>query len=204
MDDESSARYLNRKSDDKEVRNDHLKIIGPTTSTIVANTAGGSGSSCDDTSTDSVDSLPKSPDGGWGWMVVISSFMAHVIADGCGFSVGVLFTEWLDFFGESKAKTALVSSLFVSMPAICGPIASIITNKFGCRLTTVAGGVIAAVGCLLSCLANSIEVLCITFGIVSGFGLALIYVPAVVVVAFYFEKKRAFATGKLIFQFFIL
>jgi len=69
--------------------------------------------------------------------------------------------------------------------------------RFGCRWTTIVGGLIASVGCLASAFTTSVGQLCLTFGVISGFGLALVYVPAVIVVAFYFEKKRAFATGRL-------
>ena len=34
-----------------------------------------------------------------------------------------------------------------------------------------------------------------TVGIVSGFGLSLCYVAAIVIVAYYFEKRRSLATG---------
>jgi hypothetical protein len=135
-------------------------------------------------------------DGGYGWTVVGASFVAHVIADGCGFSFGVLFAELLDAFGESKGRTAWVGSLFVSIPAVCGPIAGVMTTRYGCRVTTIIGGLIAGVGCFASAYARSIAELCLTFGIIAGFGLSLVFVPSVVVVAFYFEKKRAFATGK--------
>lgn len=137
----------------------------------------------------------KPPDGGWGWVVVLGSFVAHLIADGCSFSFGVLYAELLDYFGESKGKTALVGSLFVSVPLITGPVASALTNRYGCQTTVAAGGLIAGVGFVVSAFADSIEVLCVTIGIVSGLGLSMVYVPAVVVVAQYFEKRRAFATG---------
>jgi len=140
----------------------------------------------------------ESPDGGWGWAVVAASFTAHMIADGFGFSFGVLFTELLVVFGETKSRTAWIGSLFVSVPAICGPVAGALTTRFGCRWTTIAGSVIASAGCLASAFTTSVDQLCFTFGVISGFGLALVFVPAVVVVAFYFEKKRAFATGRLI------
>ena len=130
-------------------------------------------------------------------MVVAASFVAHGIADGCSYSFGVLFPELLDVFGESKGMTAWVGSLFISMPLIFGPVASALTNRYGCRWTTIAGSLIASIGCIASAYVDSIEMLCITFGIISGFGLALVYVPAILIVAFYFEKRRAFATGML-------
>lgn len=98
-------------------------------------------------------------------------------------------------FEETKGHTSWVLALFVSMHAIFGPVSSICTNKFGCRLTTIVGGIIASLGCILSTFAQTVNQLCFTFGLIAGFGLSLVYVPAVVIVAFYFEKKRAFATG---------
>ena len=160
---------------------------------------GGSRSRTEAACPSAVDAAAESeaPDGGWGWAVVAASFTAHMIADGFGFSFGVLFAELLVVFGETKSRTAWIGSLFVSVPAICGPVAGALTTRFGCRWTTIAGAVIASVGCLASAFTTSVAQLCFTFGVVSGFGLALVYVPAVIVVAFYFEKKRAFATGNV-------
>ena len=42
------------------------------------------------------------PDGGWGWMVVFSSFMIHIIADGIVYSFGIFFVEFVDYFDASK------------------------------------------------------------------------------------------------------
>ena len=126
---------------------------------------------------------------------MFASFMVHMIADGVSFSFGVFYVELLDYFQESKAKTAWVGALFVSVPLVAGPIASALTNKYGCRMVTIMGSIVATMGFLLSIAAPSLEILCITFGLISGLGLAMVYVPAVVIVAFYFEKRRAFATG---------
>lgn len=60
---------------------------------------------------------------------------------------------------------------------------------------TMIGGIIGCSGFVLSAFSNSVEVLFITFGVISGLGLGVIYVSAVVSIAFWFESKRTFATG---------
>lgn len=110
-------------------------------------------------------------------------------------SFGVLFIEFLDYFKESKSFTSWVGSLFMAIPLLAGPLASVLTDHFGCRKVTIIGSVIASIGFLLSALADSILVLLITLGLITGLGLAVCYVAAIVIVAFYFEKKRSLATG---------
>ncbi|XP_052019527.1 monocarboxylate transporter 9 isoform X2 [Apodemus sylvaticus] len=53
----------------------------------------------------------KSPDGGWGWVIVVVSFFTQFLSYGSPLAVGVLYVEWLDAFGEGKGKTAWVGSL---------------------------------------------------------------------------------------------
>ncbi|KAF2350732.1 Major facilitator superfamily [Trinorchestia longiramus] len=137
----------------------------------------------------------KAPDGGWGWVVVAASFFVHCIADGVTMSFGVLFIEFLAVFKESKSFTSWVGSLFMAIPLLAGPLASMLTDHFGCRQVTIVGSVIASIGFLLSAFSNSILVLLFTLGLITGLGLAVCYVAAIVIVAFYFEKKRSLATG---------
>ncbi|KAK3601880.1 hypothetical protein CHS0354_041814 [Potamilus streckersoni] len=140
-------------------------------------------------------SMPPPPDGGWGWMIVLAAFFINFIIDGIGFSFGVLYTELLSEFGESKSYTSWVGSLFYGMSLIFGPVASALATKYGCRKVTMMGGLVACVGFIASYFADSIGMLCFTFGIIVGFGMSMGYVTSVVFVAFYFEKRRALATG---------
>lgn len=68
-------------------------------------------------------------------------------------------------------------------------------NRFGFRAVTCAGAVLAGASLSLASLANSVELLYLLVGVLGGIGFGLIYVPAVVAVGFYFEKRRALATG---------
>lgn len=161
----------------------------------------GGGTSCSETdsiaSTAPTDSETPSkiPDGGYGWVVVFASVIVSLIADGVSFSFGLLFTEWLKYFDESKAKTAWIGSLFLAVPLMSGPIMSNLVDRYGCRKMTILGGFISGLGFFLSTFCNSVECLYMTFGVLSGIGLGFAYVTAVVSIAFWFEKKRNFAIG---------
>ncbi|ESO98864.1 hypothetical protein LOTGIDRAFT_213657 [Lottia gigantea] len=139
--------------------------------------------------------VPHLPDGGWGWMVVFSSFVVHIIADGIVYSFGVFFIEFLEYFKGGKGETAWVGSLVPAVTYSVGPLASALTNRYGCRVVTMLGAVIAALGFIISLFAPNIYYLYFSFGIMAGVGFGLIYLPAIVCVSNYFEKKRSFATG---------
>lgn len=74
--------------------------------------------------TDSLESvgdyIPTPPDGGWGWVVVFSSFMCNLIVDGLGYSFGVLLPLWVNVFQESRGKVSLVGSLLNGMYLCAG------------------------------------------------------------------------------------
>ncbi|ESP01427.1 hypothetical protein LOTGIDRAFT_111770 [Lottia gigantea] len=159
----------------------------------LTSTSGESESS--ESSSDSTITLPPAPDGGYGWVIVLASFLISLICDGCAFSFGVLYTELLDYFGDSKSKTAWVGSLFMSIPMILGPLGSALSSKYGCRAVTIAGGLVSATGFVLSSFATSINMLCVTFGLIAGSGMSVCYVTSMIMVAYYFKKKRALTTG---------
>lgn len=139
--------------------------------------------------------LPPAPDGGWGWAVVFGSFMVHVIADGMAYSFGIYVDEFVDYFECSHSEVGALGSLMLGVTWGTGPIASVLVNKFGCRTVTVLGTLIAAAGFIISIFAPNIWFMFFSFGIVAGFGLGLAYLPAIVAVSFYFEKRRSLATG---------
>ena len=138
------------------------------------------------------------PTGGYGWVIVFASLMVSLIADGISFSFGLLYTEFLNYFQESPTKTAWIGSLFLAVPLISGPLMSNLVDRYGCQKMTMIGGILGCVGFMMSALSNSVEMLCVTFGVIAGLGLGVIYVTAVVSIAFWFETKRTFAIGEKI------
>lgn len=83
-------------------------------------------------------------------MVVFASFMVNMIADGITFSFGVIYVRLLEYFGEGKSKTAWIGSLFMAMPLLSGPVASFLTDRYGCRKVTIIGSILASIGFFIS------------------------------------------------------
>ncbi|KAJ8718282.1 hypothetical protein PYW08_002519 [Mythimna loreyi] len=141
------------------------------------------------------EALPPIPDGGWGWVVVASAFLVSACADGLAFSFGLLHEEFTIYFETTQSKTSLIGSLFIATPLLAGPIMSALVDRYGCRIMTMIAGLLSTIGFLLAAVSNSVEMLCLTFGFISGLAMGILYVTAVVSVAFWFDKRRNLAVS---------
>lgn len=86
-------------------------------------------------------------------------------------------------------------SLLSGFYLIAGPFASALANRWGFRMVTIIGAIMASTCFALSSLATSMEYLYIVYGVMGGIGFSLIYIPSVIIVGYYFERWRALATG---------
>lgn len=145
--------------------------------------------------TSSCGSLPVPPDGGWGWVVCGAAFFCMVILDGMMFSFGVMNLELLHYFQESKGRTAMVGSALMGTHLMLGPVVSAMVNCWGIRKVTMAGGLVAGIAFALSTMSPCISVLIVIYGVMGGVGVSMIYLPSLLAVGFYFEKRRALANG---------
>jgi len=141
------------------------------------------------------DDVPVPPDGGWGWIIVLSSFICNFVVDGICYTFGVFLDSYVIHFNAGKGTVSWAGSLLAGIYLSCGPIVSALTNRFGCRTTCIVGSIFGSLSFIASTYSNSVTMLLITYGICGGIGFGLIYLPAIVSVGYYFEKRRALATG---------
>ena len=138
---------------------------------------------------------PAPPDGGWGWVVCAASFLCNMILDGIAYCFGVLLTPLCTYFSSDPGTVSWVGSLLCGVYLMSGPVVGGLVNKYGCRPVCIAGSIISCAAFSLSIFSVNVPMLMFLYGVVGGFGLGLIYLPAVCAVGYYFEKKRALATG---------
>lgn len=175
-------RKDDKSDEDAKSTNERVKFLG----------IGDDDSIC---SSKPAESGPQIPDGGWGWVVVAASFLIATVADGLAFSYGLLQIKFVDYFEESEAKTSLIGSLFISVPLIAGPIMSALVDRYGCKTMTIVGGIVSTIGFVAASYSNTVEALYVTYGLIAGLGMGLLYVTAVVSIAYWFEKRRNLAVG---------
>ncbi|XP_074652260.1 monocarboxylate transporter 12-like isoform X4 [Tubulanus polymorphus] len=139
--------------------------------------------------------VPVPTDGGYGWIICVTSFFFQMICDGLIFSFGVIFVHLLDHFRESRSMTSWVGSLLLGMCMFNGPVAGALSKVFGFRQVAFAGSIIATSGMLASSFVPNIPTMILTMGFIGGFGISLPYLISMVMVGSYFEKRRSLANG---------
>jgi len=135
------------------------------------------------------------PDGGWGWVVVAASFLCCFVLDGIGYSFGILLNPIMEHYGEGKGPISLVGSILAGTIMLVGPIASFFVNMFGARIVCIAGAFISSLAIFVSTFSPNVPFLAVSYGVIGGFGLGMMYVPAVTSVGYWFEKRRSLVTG---------
>ena len=66
------------------------------------------------------DYIPEPPDGGWGWVVMIASFVNNFILDGLAYCFGIFLLEYSKSFQASVGSTSLANSLLCGTYLLVG------------------------------------------------------------------------------------
>jgi MFS family permease len=74
-------------------------------------------------------------------------------------------------------------------------------DKFNPRYIIIAGGLLVSLGWILSAYASNIFILTITYGLISGAGVGIVYGVPMTVVARWFPEKKGLAVGMVLIGF---
>ncbi|XP_059362694.1 monocarboxylate transporter 13-like [Carassius carassius] len=146
------------------------------------------------------------PDGGYGWFIVLSTFLVFGLTFGVIKSFGVFFVEIHCYFATTATASSWITSISVATVHFGAPVGTALSAYFGHRPVVVAGGLLSSIGMVAGSYAQDLLQLYITVGFLTGFGYALTWTPTVTMLGWYFEKRRpvanAFAsTGECLLTF---
>ncbi|XP_061770026.1 monocarboxylate transporter 2-like isoform X2 [Nerophis ophidion] len=135
------------------------------------------------------------PDGGWGWAVVLASFISIGFSYAFPKAITVFFKDIQVIFDASYSQIAWISSIMLAVMYAAGPVSSILVNTYGCRPIVMMGGCLCALGMTLASFCTSVVQLYLCIGVIGGLGLAFNLQPALTMIGKYFAKKRPIANG---------
>ncbi|XP_014252184.1 monocarboxylate transporter 10 isoform X2 [Cimex lectularius] len=135
------------------------------------------------------------------WAVMMGSFLCNGIIFGLINTYSVLYVQLQDeliqeHVPDASSKAALVGSLAIGTTFFFSPVAGIMTDRIGVRLTTLIGGFLASLGLFLSSfLTHNVGALYLTYGVMFGVGASLAYTPSLVILGHYFRKYLGLVNG---------
>ena len=85
------------------------------------------------------------------------------------------------------------------MTFLMSPVVSVLVDLMGIRTTALVGVVIATAGMLASSFVTTIELLYLTYGVLTGLGVSLIYTPSIIILGHYFKRHLGIVNGVVAF-----
>ncbi|KAM0691062.1 hypothetical protein Q7P36_009833 [Cladosporium allicinum] len=138
------------------------------------------------------------PDGGYGWLCVVSLFLVNFSTWGAVASFGVYISYYLRterYPGATDLEYALVGGFNFAFAMIVAPLVTLLTHRFGKFVTMPVGIVVQTSGYIAAGFVDSIGQLIVTQGILVGIGIGFIYVPSLPILSQWFEARRSLANG---------
>jgi MFS transporter, OFA family, oxalate/formate antiporter len=101
----------------------------------------------------------------------------------------------------SATDTLIPFATLLVVFAILMPIASRYIERYGAAKVTAVGGMIVGLGYFLSSFATSIPLLVITYGLIAGAGVGIVYGVPIAVTAKWFPDRKGLAVGLTVIGF---
>ncbi|KAF9179635.1 hypothetical protein BGZ51_006772 [Haplosporangium sp. Z 767] len=144
------------------------------------------------------DKLLDYPEGGFGWLVVLASFVINFWAYGPTIIFGVYQAYFLQantFPGALPTDLSWVGSIAIASMFLLSPFIAPMIRFLGLRAVVALGILISTLGFITASFATQLWHLYVTQGFIFGVGGGIVFFSSTSVTAQYFEKWRGFANG---------
>ncbi len=130
-----------------------------------------------------------------GWRVVSGSFFVLTLIFGAAYAFPAFVTPLEQAFPGSRGNIALVFALAGFLVFMLGAPAGQLADRFGARRVVTVGLVLVAAGLAAASFGQTLWQVLIAYGLGTGCGVALAYVPSVGPVQRWFARKRGTASS---------
>lgn len=146
-------------------------------------------------SIENIRSIQKDPKFFYGWMIVIAAAFIFGIAGGPIIAFGVFIKPMAKEFGWSRGVITGAFGLHVFWAGVLGIVCGLLVDRIGPKILSILCGILMGLGLFMCSRTDSIGSFYLAFGIITGTGYALMFVPLQATIARWFNEKRGLALG---------
>ena len=129
------------------------------------------------------------------WVVVWATFVCLAVIFGVSYSFAAFFENFAKEFSAQRADVSWIFGLCGLVYFVLGAGGGMLADRWGPRLVCMTGMVFIAMGLFLTSLAQSLATVYLSYGLLVGLGIALVYTPSIACVQPWFNKRRGLASG---------
>jgi MFS family permease len=131
----------------------------------------------------------------YAWVVVWATFVCLALIFGVSYSFAAFFESFAVEFSAQRADVSWIFGLSGFVYFVMGACGGMLADRFGPRIVCSAGMALIALGLLATSWATSLLTVYVSYGLLVGLGIALVYTPSIASVQPWFTTRRGLAGG---------
>jgi MFS family permease len=131
----------------------------------------------------------------YAWVVVWATFLCLALIFGVSYSFAAFFESFAVDFSAQRADVSWIFGLSGFVYFVMGAGGGMLADRFGPRIVCSAGMALIALGLLATSWATSLFAVYLSYGLLVGLGIALVYTPSIASVQPWFTTRRGLAGG---------
>lgn len=131
----------------------------------------------------------------YAWVVVWATFVCLALIFGVSYSFAAFFESFAAEFSAQRADVSWIFGLSGFVYFVMGAGGGMLADRFGPRIVCSAGMALIALGLLATSWATSLLAVYVSYGLLVGLGIALVYTPSIASVQPWFTTRRGLAGG---------
>lgn len=131
----------------------------------------------------------------YAWVVVWATFACLAVIFGVSYSFAAFFESFATEFSAQRADVSWIFGLSGFVYFVLGAGGGMLADRFGPRVVCSAGMLLIAAGLLATSWATSLTAVYLSYGLLVGLGIALVYTPSIASVQPWFTTRRGLAGG---------
>ncbi|WP_336037433.1 MFS transporter [Halobacterium yunchengense] len=130
-----------------------------------------------------------------GWLVVAGCFLGSFVVFGLSYSFGVFFDPVLEAFGAPRSTTSTAFGVQTVALYVGAVGVGALVDRYGPRRALAAAALVLCAGLLATSRTTSLPAFVLTYGVVTGAGLSVVFVVAYATPARWFDRRVGLASG---------